>query len=27
MERQLGDVHMLLTKPQCRRPPLASAAA
>jgi cyclopropane-fatty-acyl-phospholipid synthase len=26
MERQLGDVHMLLTKPQCRRPPLAGAA-
>jgi cyclopropane-fatty-acyl-phospholipid synthase len=27
MERQLGDVHMLLAKPRCRRPPLASPAA
>ncbi|HXQ31150.1 MAG TPA: class I SAM-dependent methyltransferase [Steroidobacteraceae bacterium] len=24
IERQLGDVHMLLTKPGCRRAPLAA---
>ena len=24
LERQLGDVHLLLTKPGCRRPPIAS---
>jgi cyclopropane-fatty-acyl-phospholipid synthase len=23
LERQLGDVHALFTKPGCRRPPLA----
>jgi len=25
LERQLGDVHLLFTKPGCRRPPVATA--